>query len=182
MGVLLQTQKYIRGSTMTKRLKSTDIDAELQGMSINLTWKCRVRVWVAFLYCCVRSCQTLPLRSELTNNPLRKQRWVHFLTLQFECHNRCNKWLLCNSENGDIAWCNKNNSEWGFCVFFKKEQKPVSFKKTTKKFELKKQQTTRWVVFETKQTVFQPFRDFPLIARFGTSHVTISLVGCAQHT
>jgi len=26
------------------------------------------------------------------------------------------------------------------------------------------------------------FCDFPLIARFGTSHVTINLIGCAPHT
>jgi len=25
-----------------------------------------------------------------------------------------------NSEIGDIAWSNQNNSEWGFCVFPKK--------------------------------------------------------------
>ena len=42
---------------------------------------------------------------------------VHFFTLKFECHNRYDKLLLCNSENGDIACCNKNNSQWGF-VFF----------------------------------------------------------------
>jgi len=29
---------------------------------------------------------------------------VHFFTLKFECHNRYNKLLLCNSENSDIAW------------------------------------------------------------------------------
>jgi len=29
---------------------------------------------------------------------------VHFFTLKFECHNRYNKLLLCNAENGDIAW------------------------------------------------------------------------------
>jgi len=26
------------------------------------------------------------------------------------------------------------------------------------------------------------FGDFPLIARFGKSHATISLIGCAPHT
>jgi len=25
---------------------------------------------------------------------------------------------LCNSESGDIAGCNVNNTEWGFCFFF----------------------------------------------------------------
>jgi len=28
---------------------------------------------------------------------------LHFFSLNFECHNRYNKLLLCNSENGDIA-------------------------------------------------------------------------------
>jgi len=44
-----------------------------------------------------------PLWSELTNNTLRKQRWVHLPTLKFECHNKYYKLLLCNSENSDIA-------------------------------------------------------------------------------
>ena len=61
---------------------------------------------------------------------------IHFFALKFECNNRYNKFLLCKSENGDIAWCNKNNWEWGFCVFHKEEQKPVSFQKT-KKFGFK---------------------------------------------
>ena len=39
-----------------------------------------------------------------------------------------NKLLLCNSANDDIAWCNENNSEWGFCVFFVKNT-TCSFKK-----------------------------------------------------
>jgi len=35
---------------------------------------------------------------------------AHFFALKFEWHNiRYNKLLLCNSENNDIAWCNKNN-------------------------------------------------------------------------
>jgi len=28
---------------------------------------------------------------------------AHFFTLKFECHNRYNKLLLCNFEDGDIA-------------------------------------------------------------------------------
>jgi len=37
---------------------------------------------------------------------------------------------LCDSANGNVAQCNKNNSEWDFCVFLKKEQKPASIKKS----------------------------------------------------
>jgi len=68
---------------------------------------------------------------------------VHFFTFNFERHNRYNKLLLCNSENSDIAWCDKNNSEWGFSVFFKKKkQNLVSFLKKTKK--------KQWVFFLTQ--------------------------------
>jgi len=66
---------------------------------------------------------------------------VHFFTLGFACHNRYNKLLLCDSQNGDIARCNKDNSEEGFCVFSKKEQKPVSFPKKRRKTDIKKQKT-----------------------------------------
>jgi len=51
----------------------------------------------------------------------------HFFTLNFECYNRYNKLLLCNSKNSDIAWWNKNNSEWGFLVFFNKRTKSCCF-------------------------------------------------------
>jgi len=42
---------------------------------------------------------------------------AQFFTLKLECHNSYNNLLLCNSANGDIAWFNKSNSEWGVCVF-----------------------------------------------------------------
>ena len=59
-----------------------------------------------------------------------KKGGVHFFTLKFGRHNRYEKLLLCNSASGDIAWCNKNNSKWGFyfwirtktCFFSKKIQ------------------------------------------------------------
>jgi len=64
---------------------------------------------------------------------------VHFFTLNFECHNRHNKLLLCNFKDGDIAWCNVNNTEWGFCVFF--ITKTCFLKKTTKKTDWKNKKT-----------------------------------------
>jgi len=50
--------------------------------------------------------------------------------------------LLCSSENGDIAWCNKDNSERGFCflikiIFVDKNKNLFLFIKT-KKFGFKK--------------------------------------------
>ena len=99
---------------------------------------------------------------------------MHFFTLKFECNIRYNKLLLCNSENGDIARCNKNNSEWGFCVFLRKNKIQFLFKKT-KKADLKKTDG----MFFFKQTGFsQPWLsfnlvcDFPLIARSGRVQVT----------
>jgi len=38
---------------------------------------------------------------------------------------------LRNSENGDIAWCNANNTEWGFYVFL--NNKNLFLFKTPKK-------------------------------------------------
>jgi len=42
---------------------------------------------------------------------------VHFFTLKFECHNRYNKLLLCNSASGDIAWCKKTIQNKLFVLF-----------------------------------------------------------------
>jgi len=70
-----------------------------------------------------------------------------------------------------------------FVLFSKKERKPVSFKKDPKETDLK----NGWVVSK-KRFYFNPdylshlFCHFPLIARFGMSHVTINLTGCAPHT
>ena len=66
--------------------------------------------------------------------------------------NRYNKLLLCNSENGDIAWWNENNSNRVFACFFK-ERKPVSFQKN-KKNRMKKKQKNRWGVFFKKRFFF----------------------------
>ena len=71
------------------------------------------------------------------------------------------------------------------CLFFKKkEQKPVSLKKNKKIIRIEK---TGGLFFEKNRffstlIIFEPFCDFPLIARSGTSHVTISLFGCVPHT
>jgi len=43
---------------------------------------------------------------------------VYFFNLKFECHNRYNKSLLCNSENGDIARHDAIETiQHGVCVF-----------------------------------------------------------------
>jgi len=101
---------------------------------------------------------------------------VRFFTLNFECHSRYNKLLLCNSANNDIASCNKNNSDFFFLnkiLFLLRKTKPVL---KNRRVVLKKR------VFLNPDYLSILFCDFPLIARSGTSHVTISLIGCAPHT
>jgi len=111
------------------------IDAELAGPAHKFTWhETVVFVWEwVFSVCCVRACQALPLRVNWPTTLCENKDGVHFFTLNFEWHNRYNKLLRCNSENGDFAWCNKNNSEWGFSVFLKKRTKSCFFIKKNKK-------------------------------------------------
>ena len=125
-------------------------------MYINLTWKCRVCVWVAFLCLLCAFLPSLTTLEWIDQQHFAKTKMGAFFTLKFKCHDRYNKLLLCDSENGDIAWCNKNNSEWEFCVFLKKN-KCLFFFKNTKKFALKKTKN-RWVVFffEKKQVFLNP--------------------------
>ena len=148
-------------------------------MYINLTWNCRICVVVAFL-CLLFA--FLPnfyhFGAKWPTTPCEDKDWVHSFTLKLECHNSYNKLWLCNSANCDIAWCNKNNPEWGFCVFFLKK-KPVSLKNGFKK--------PRRVVFKKKGfsqpwLSFNPFLRFSLIARSGTRHVVVSLNGCPAPT
>jgi len=110
---------------------------------------------------------------------------VHFFTLKFEWHIRYNKLLLCNSENGIIAWCKKTiQNGVPALLFFKnknlllKKKKNV-YKKTKKTGRLG---SIKKRVFLNPNYLSIVFCDFPLIARSGTSHATISLIGCAPHT
>jgi len=73
------------------------------------------------------------------------------------------------------------------CIFKKKEQKPVSFQKNKKKGLKNKKSVNCFfkpVFFQPGffQSYFFLFYDFLLIARSGTSHVTINLIGCTPHT
>jgi len=77
--------------------------------------------------------------------------------------------------------------------FFEKDQKTLQ-KKTKRRilFLYKKNKTTDlkkhegWIfkkwVFLNPDYLSILFCDFPLIARSGTSHVTISLIGCAPYS
>jgi len=156
-------------------------------MCINLTWNRRVCVGVAFLCLLCAFLLSFTTLKWIGQQHFAKTKrdGVHFFTLKLECHNSYNNLLLCDSANGDIAWCNKNKSEWGFCVFLKKERKPVSFQKTPKnEFE----KTEGLEFFEKKRVFLNPdylsilFCDFPVMARSGTTDVTISLIGRARYT
>jgi len=71
-----------------------------------------------------------------------------------------------------------------FVFFPKKERKPVSLKKN-KKTDKKTKHVNSFFLnpgFFNPDYPLTPFCDFALIARSGTSHVTISLIGCAPHT
>jgi len=60
--------------------------------------------------------------------------------------------------------------------FFFKEQNQNGLRQTGGLLFLKK------TGFSQPWLSFNPFCDFPLIVRSGTSHVTISLIGCTPHT
>jgi len=67
----------------------------------------------------------------------------------------------------------------GFFCFVK--NKNLFLLKKPKK-GLKKQKTQVGCFFLNPDYLSILFSDFPLIARSATSHVTISLIGCAPHT
>ena len=89
------------------------IDAELTGHVgyINLTWNGRVCVGVVFLYLLCAFLPNFTTLEWIDQQLYENKDGVHFFTLGFECHERYNKLLLGDSQNGDIAWFNKYNSE-----------------------------------------------------------------------
>jgi len=77
----------------------------------------------------------------------------------------------------------------GFCVFLKNKNLLLFRKPKTTRIKKKKRENTGGLGFKKKLgffsnlVIFQSFFcDFPLIARSRTSHITISLIGCAPHT
>jgi len=59
------------------------LDAELAEHAHKLDMKRQSLCRSGFSVCYAHACQALPLRSELTNNTLQKQKWGTFLYLQF---------------------------------------------------------------------------------------------------
>jgi len=126
-------------------------------MHINMTWSSRVCVGVVFL-CLLCACLPSFIHHLEVNWPTtlcKNKDGGRFFTFNFECHNRYKKLLLCNSENSDIAWCNKNNSEWDFSVFFEKRTKSCFFlKKEKKQFFFKKTKNPGELFFLKKPRFF----------------------------
>ena len=122
--------------------------------------------WHFSVYC-PRSYQALPLWSELTNNTAKTK--MGYISLPSNMNAKIGiKWLLCNSENGDIAWCNENNSQWGF-VFFYKKNKNLFLLKKNKKIRITKTKN-RWAFFVLKTGFSQPRLSFNLFVIFPSSH------------
>jgi len=80
------------------------MDAELAGhahkIDVKLQWLCGN----SFSLFAVRIlAKPYHLGVNLPTTLCKNKDGVHFFTLNFECHNRYNKLLLCNYENSDIA-------------------------------------------------------------------------------
>jgi len=133
-------------------------------MHVNLTWNCRV-CGVVFLFGMRMLAKPYHFGVNWPTTHCEIKDGVHFFTLKFECYIRYNKLLLCNSENSEIVWWNKNNSDWGFSVFFEKRTKSCLLKKTKK----------LWVVFSWKKRVFLNLAKqwmVPLFAQASNTFIT----------
>ena len=101
-------------------------------------WNCTVCVGVVFLFPVRMVAKPCHLGVNWPTTHCENKDGVYFFTLNFECYSSYNKLLLCNSENSDIAWWNKNNSKWGFSVIKKRTKilflflKPILFKTNPK--------------------------------------------------
>jgi len=84
--------------------KIHSIAAELEGHAHKLDVKVQSLCASGFsLYAVHMLAKPYDLGVNTKKNFLRKQRWGTLLYPQFRMHNRYNKLLPCNSENGDIA-------------------------------------------------------------------------------
>jgi len=83
---------------------------------------------------------------------------LHFFTLKFECHNKYNKLLLCNSENGIIARCKKTIQNWASVLLFSLRINTCFFSKNPKN-RYKKTKSPGRLGFIKKQIFLNP--DYP---------------------
>jgi len=99
------------------RLGTTAIDAELPGHGHKFDVKLQRLCVSDFLFAVSTLVTPYHFRVIGPTTLCENKDGVHCFTLSCECHNRYNKLFLCNSANGGVAWCNKNNSECFFCAF-----------------------------------------------------------------
>ena len=153
-------------------------------MYINLTWNYRVCVGVAFLGLL---CAFLPslTTEKWINQPHIAKTKMGYISLPWNLNAIMDiGTYYCIILKMVILQDAIKTVHNGVMCFFKKWTR-TCFLKKNKKFGLKKHKTDGLFFFKKRVflnvIVFQPFCDFPLIARSGTSHVTISLFGCAPH-
>jgi len=135
-----------------KNTQIHSVDAELAGHACKLDVKLQSLCGNVFSVCCAHcACLAKPyhLGGNWPTTHCEMKDEVHFFTLNFECHNRYKKLSLCNSENSDIAWWDKNNSESFFFVFCKKRTKSYFFLQKTE--NVLKNKTGGIAFFEKKQ-------------------------------
>jgi len=135
-------------------LKKYTTDAELAGQKHTLDVKLQSLCGIGFsLFAGHILAKPYDLGVNWTTTLCQNKNGVYtFFTLNFECHNRYSKLLLCNSENSDIAWWNKNHSECFFFIFFKEKTKSCFFFK--KQVSVKNQENLVGWVFLKKIQIF----------------------------
>ena len=128
-------------------------------MCINLTWNCNLYRSDFSLFSVRVLAKPYQFGVNWPTTLCENKDGVHFFALKFEWHNRYSKLLLCNSEYGDIAWCNKNNSERGILYILHDAIKTIQKgDKNKNPCLLKKKQKIRFKktcgLFFSKQRVF----------------------------
>ena len=158
-------------------------------MYINLTWNCRVCVGVVFLcLLCARLASLTTLESIDQQHFAKTNIRYISLSLNFiAIIGRPITSYYCVILKMVILRDVIKTIQNGVCVIFK-EQKPVFLqKKENTGFKKKRKKQVGWGLKKTR-VFLKPgylsilFCDFPLIEQSGTTHITISLVGCAPHT
>ena len=112
--------------------KTHCIDAELTGPVLKLDMKLQSLCVSSFSLFVVRILvKSYHFGVNWPTTLCKNKDGVRFFTLNFECHSSYNKLLLCNSEDGDIACCNKTIDN-GIFVFFLKNKNLFLFIKKQK--------------------------------------------------
>ena len=152
-------------------------------MYINLAWNCRVWEW-PFSVCSARFCQSVATLEWIDQQHFAKTKMEYIsLPSNLNAIIGITSYYCVILKMVILHRAIKKIQNEVFVFFVQKEQKTVFIQKN-KKIGWKKQVgcfSDKSGLFSTL-IVFQSFFCyFPLIARSGISHVTISLNGCAPH-